>query len=149
MKSQPMLQHWISCSCAALQGFLRRHNVTLRDLALRGCHGSWEVKWQVRSYVFRIFASQNILCIMVTKGKIVFSVERESYAYKYLVGRLQGRTVGKPGRRWWDNIKTNIKNGAVWLWNEFMRSRIETSGVLMWIRWWTFELHDFWATVIF
>jgi len=32
------------------------------------------VKWKVRSYVSRIFASQTIPCIMVTKGKILFSV---------------------------------------------------------------------------
>jgi hypothetical protein len=48
-----------------------------------------------------------------------------------LVGELQGRAVGKPGRRWRDNIKTNIKNGAVKLWSGFVRPRIETSGVLV------------------
>jgi len=53
---------------------------------------------------------------MVTKrkdcsqwGLCSLHVEGESYALKNLVGRLQGRAVGKPGCRWWENIKTNIK----------------------------------------
>jgi hypothetical protein len=58
-------------------------------------------------------------------------VEEKNYKYKNLVGKLEKkRPLGRPGHRWKDNIKADIRQvemictGFIWL-------RIETSGGIL------------------
>jgi hypothetical protein len=51
-------------------------------------------------------------------------------AYRILVGKPKGkRPLGRPRRRWVDNIKTNLRDGMVWI--GLMLLRIGTSGGLL------------------
>jgi hypothetical protein len=59
-----------------------------------------------------------------------------------LVGRPEGkRLLGRPRRRWEDNIKMDLQEmrlgastGVVWL-------RIGAGGGMLWMLWWTFWFH--------
>jgi hypothetical protein len=63
-------------------------------------------------------------------------------AYRVLVGKPEGRRpLGRPRRRWEDNIKMDLREvgrgaqtGLIWL-------RVGTDGGLLCIRWWTFGFH--------
>lgn len=48
--------------------------------------------------------------------------------------------LGKPKRRWVDNIDTNIKY-YVTVWNWVIWVRIETNRGLLWVRQWTIAFH--------
>ena len=63
--------------------------------------------------------------------------------YRVLVGKPEGkRPLGRPRRRWKDNIKTDLQEvggvvGSGWSW-----LRIGTGGRHLWVRWGTFEFHN-------
>ena len=52
-------------------------------------------------------------------------------AYKILVGKLEGkRPLGRPRRRWENNIKMDLKSFR-WAWIRLIRRRIGTGGGLL------------------
>ena len=64
----------------------------------------------------------------------VAPVEERRRGYGVLVGKPEGRTLGKPRRRWRDNIKVDLREvgavartGSIWHW-------IGTSGGLLSLR---------------
>jgi hypothetical protein len=51
----------------------------------------------------------------------------ERGVYRVLLGKSEGkRTLGRPRRRWEDNIKTNFRKWDVVVWTELGWLRIET-----------------------
>ena len=62
--------------------------------------------------------------------------------YKVLVGKPEAkRPLGRPRRRWEDNIKMDLHEvgrglGTGWSW-----LRVGTGGGHLWVRWWTFGFH--------
>jgi hypothetical protein len=80
-----------------------------------------------------LYASQNI--IRVIKSRImrlvrhVSLVEEKRNAYKIFVGKPEAkRPLGKPWRRWVDNIRMDIKDIQWEVWNGYIWLRIGTSG---------------------
>jgi hypothetical protein len=60
-------------------------------------------------------------------------------AYRILVGKPEGkRPLGRPRRRWVDNNKMDLIEIGWDGWTESIWLRIETSGGLLWTRWWSF-----------
>jgi hypothetical protein len=57
------------------------------------------------------------------------------------VGKPEGRRpLGRPRRRWADNIKMDLwEGGGAWTGSIWLR--IGTGGGLLCIRWWTFRFH--------
>jgi hypothetical protein len=66
-------------------------------------------------------------------------------AYRSLVGKPEGRRpLGRPRRRWEDNIKLNLferLDGGGGAWTGSMWLRIGTGGGLLCIRRWTYRFH--------
>jgi hypothetical protein len=59
-------------------------------------------------------------------------------AYRVLVGKPEGkRPLGRPRRRWVDNIKMDLRDRMRWYGLDW---RIGTNGGFLWTRWWTFGL---------
>jgi hypothetical protein len=99
------------------------------------------------SSMFNQYSSPNIIRVIKSRrlrwaGHVVRMGERRG-AYRALVGKPEGwRPLGRPRRRWEDNIKMDIREvgwggaqtGLIWL-------RIGTGGGLLCIRWWTFGFH--------
>jgi hypothetical protein len=53
-------------------------------------------------------------------------------AYNVLVGRPEGRRpLGRPRRRWEDNIKMNLREMGLGMWIGFICLRIGTGGGLL------------------
>jgi len=53
----------------------------------------------------------------------------ERGVYKVLVGKPEGRrTLGRPRRRWVDNIRMNLQELDVSIWTGLGWARIETGG---------------------
>jgi hypothetical protein len=55
-------------------------------------------------------------------------------AYRILVGRTERRTLGRPRRRWEDNIKMNIQEMGWRTWTGLIWLRIGTGGGLLLMR---------------
>ena len=56
-----------------------------------------------------------------------------------LVGKTEGkRTLGRPRRRWEDNIKMDLQEVGVVVRTGWSWLRIGTGGGHLWVRWWTF-----------
>jgi hypothetical protein len=56
-------------------------------------------------------------------------------AYRALVGKPEGRRpLGRPRRRWEDNIKMDLGEVRWGAWTESIWLRIGTDGGLLWIR---------------
>jgi hypothetical protein len=59
-----------------------------------------------------------------------------------LVGKPDGkRPLGRPRRRWLDNIRMDLVKVGWVMWARLVWLRIGTGGELLWIRYWTFGLH--------
>ena len=55
--------------------------------------------------------------------------------YRVLVGKPEGkRSLGRPKRRWEDNIKMIFRNWDVGVWTGSSWLRIWTGGGLLWLR---------------
>ena len=72
-------------------------------------------------------------------GHVARMVERRG-VYRVLVGKPEGkRTLGKPRRRWEDNIRTDLQEvglGGVWTGSTWVK--VGTGGGHLWRGWWTF-----------
>jgi hypothetical protein len=56
-------------------------------------------------------------------------------AYKILVGKSEGkRPLGRPWRRWEDNIRVNVSKRVGRLWTGFIWLRTGTKDGLLWTR---------------
>jgi hypothetical protein len=62
-------------------------------------------------------------------GSALVSGGRKRRVYRFLVGRSVGkRPLGRPRRRWEDNIKVDFQELGWGEWTEFSWLRIETGG---------------------
>jgi hypothetical protein len=62
--------------------------------------------------------------------------------YRVLVGKFKGeRPLGRPRRRWEDNIQLDLREVGIDGRTGFGWLRIGPSGELLWTRWWTFGFH--------
>ena len=76
------------------------------------------------------------------RAEYVARMGKRRGAYRVLVGKPKGRRpLGRPKRRWEDNIKMGLPEvgwractGSIWL-------RIGADGVLLWMWLWTFRFH--------
>ena len=65
----------------------------------------------------------------------------ERGVYRVLVGKPEGRRpLGRPRRRWMDNISRISSRWDVGIWTGLGWPRIETGGRRLWVRQWTFGL---------
>jgi hypothetical protein len=63
-------------------------------------------------------------------------------AYRALVGKPEWRRpLGRPRRRWEDNIKMDLREVGWGAWTGSIWLRIGTGGGLLWMRLWTFGFH--------
>jgi hypothetical protein len=64
-------------------------------------------------------------------------------AYRLLVGKPEGmRLLGRPRRRWLDNIRMDLVQVECGMWIGLVWLGIGTGGELLWIRYWTFGFHE-------
>jgi len=60
-------------------------------------------------------------------------------AYRFLVGKPEvKRQVRRPRRRWMDNVRMDLQEVDLSMWSGLGKTRIETCGGLLWMRYWTF-----------
>jgi hypothetical protein len=77
----------------------------------------------------------NIIWVMISRrmrwaGHIARMKERRS-AYKFVVGKTEGRRpLGRPRRRWEDNIKVDLQEVGWGAWTSLIWLRIRTDGGL-------------------
>jgi hypothetical protein len=59
----------------------------------------------------------------------------ERGAYRVLVGKPEGKKpLGRPRRRWVDNIRMDLQEVGLVIWTGFGWPRIGTRGGLLWVR---------------
>ena len=74
-------------------------------------------------------------------GHVARMEEEERISYRVLIWKSEGKIrLGRPRRRWANNIKTGLKEGRQ-VWTGFIRLRIGPNGGLLLTRWWTVGLH--------
>jgi hypothetical protein len=73
---------------------------------------------------------------------IRFHITYTGGVYRALVGKPEGRRpLGRPRRRWEDNIKMDLREVGWRAWTGSIWLRIRTGGGLLWMRLWTFRVH--------
>ena len=68
----------------------------------------------ILSYVYSLYSSPNIIGNLklrrLRRARYVIILEESISVYRVLIGRPEGkRSLGRPRRRWEDNIKINLK----------------------------------------
>jgi hypothetical protein len=83
---------------------------------------SESVNWELKHSLTDILDS--VIIYTVQKKLLIIFVYRKKYLYRVLVGTHEGKTpLGRPRRRWEDNIKMTFRKwdvgvwtGSSWLW---------------------------------
>jgi hypothetical protein len=81
-----------------------------------------------------LYSSPNIIWVIKSRRmRWAGHVAREGRgAYRILVGRPEGRRpLGRPRRRWEDNIKMDLQEVGGWTWTGLIWLRIGTGGGLL------------------
>jgi len=80
-----------------------------------------------------LYSSPNIVRVIKSRrmrwaGHVARMGEKRG-VYRVLVGKPEGRRpLGRPRRRWVDNIRTDLQEVGVVIWTELGWPRIETGG---------------------
>ena len=125
---------------------------------------TWQIKFcLVRWWVFgststhaTLFMADKELCALYSSPNIIRVIKpkttkisrpcsmygEEESCIQGFGGEIWGKTpLGRPTRKWEDNIKMDPQGVVCGAWTGSDWLRIEKSGGLLWVRWWTFGFH--------